>query len=160
MNGMRMEAPLFANFAEMTLEQFGVLLMGRVYQEVSACASVDDAGRVVAFKLFDTENASEVLTAFAKPAQGACAAILPLSPERPAPLDASGGEGKIIPFVQHEQIVPMAGGVALFSNHPTGNMAPTGRDLQNLRLVPGATLYIVCERDCVKAEGTEAGREP
>lgn len=41
--------------------------------------------------------------------------------------------------------------VVLYSNHPEGNMSPTGDDLENLALMPaGARLFIVCEDECVE----------
>ncbi|MEG2859295.1 MAG: hypothetical protein RSA12_05285 [Clostridia bacterium] len=112
MKGVRVSEPLKAKFDAMSLEQFGVLLMGKVYQELSAYVLIDPAGEVTALKLFDTSHAPEML-------------------------------GRVRPTNRT---------VALFSNHPTGNMTPTADDLRNRRLLLGAELYLVCETCCVRYE--------
>ncbi|MEF9894398.1 MAG: hypothetical protein RR843_01320 [Clostridia bacterium] len=112
MKGVRVSEPLKAKFDVMPLEQFGVLLMGKVYQELSAYVLIDPAGEVTALKLFDTSHAPEML-------------------------------GRMRPTNRT---------VALFSNHPTGNMTPTADDLRNRRLLLGAELYLVCETCCVRYE--------
>ena len=46
--------------------------------------------------------------------------------------------------------------LALYSNHPEGNLSPTEDDLKNLSLMPAGTrLFIVCEDECVEWRETQ-----
>ena len=48
--------------------------------------------------------------------------------------------------------------LALYSNHPEGNMSPTEDDMENLSLMPAGTrLFIVYEDECV--EWNTAGKK-
>ena len=50
--------------------------------------------------------------------------------------------------------------LALYSNHPEGNMSPTEDDLKNLSLMPAGTrLFIVCEDECVEWDMTRKKTE-
>ena len=53
---------------------------------------------------------------------------------------------------------PNGAELALYSNHPEGNMSPTEDDLENLALMPtGTRLFIVYEDECV--ERNTAGKK-
>lgn len=40
--------------------------------------------------------------------------------------------------------------IALYSNHPYGDLRPTQDDLRNLARLPGAALFVVCEGQCTR----------
>ena len=53
---------------------------------------------------------------------------------------------------------PNGAELALYSNHPEGNLSPTEDDLENFALMPiGTRLFIVYEDDCV--EWNTAGKK-
>ena len=50
--------------------------------------------------------------------------------------------------------------IALYSNHPEGNLSPTEDDMENLSLMPAGTrLFIVCEDECVERDMTRKKTE-
>jgi len=53
--------PINAQFEKMSLQRFGALLLGSVYEPLSAYAILDPDDRVTAFKLFDTAFGSDIL---------------------------------------------------------------------------------------------------
>ena len=72
-------------------------------------------------------------------------------------IQSTNGEGELClfdtTFAREVLMRPWPDGaeLALYSNHPEGNMSPTEDDLKNLALMPAGTrLFIVCEDECVE----------
>lgn len=116
----RPEKPIQGRLGRMRAEEFGVLLLGMVYGELSAYALAGEDGEVLEFKLFDTMDSAKALA-------------------RAWPREAR---------------------VYLYSNHPQGGLSPSPQDLANLERLPGAALYVVRERECVRAERLERLENP